>query len=101
MSGQARVTIAPRFGLNGVGCAGTDGVLQSGEVVGSGDNGRDIVFGLVPDGNTSVALRFAKGVQHHVSVVDNVFKATVRPGPVTVAFRNAAGVPWSHRFFSR
>jgi hypothetical protein len=99
MSGQAAATIAPRPGQNMTGCSMTEGVLQNGEVVHGGQSdGPTIVFGLVPDGNTSVTLTFATGTQRRVAVVDNVLRVTAPAGPVTVAFRNAAGAPWSHRY---
>jgi hypothetical protein len=99
MSGQASATTAPQLGQNYTGCDTTNGILQNGEVVHAGQaDGPSIVFGLVPDGNTSVTLTVATGAQQQVSVVDNVVRATVLAGPVTVAFRNAAGAPWSHRY---
>lgn len=99
MSGQAAATIAPRPGQNFAGCSTTEGILRNGEVVQGGQsNGPAIVFGLVPDGNTSVTLTFAAGTQRRVAVVDNLLRVTVPAGPVTVAFRNAAGAPWSHRY---
>ena len=77
----------------------TEGVLQNGEVMRAGQSGGPaILFGLVPDGNTSVTLTFATGTQRRVAVVDNILRVTVPAGAVTVAFRNAAGAPWSHRY---
>lgn len=99
MSGQAAATIAPRPGQNITGCGMTDGVLQNGEVVRGGQSdGPTILFGLVPDGNTSVTLTFATGTRRRVAVVDNIVRAAVPAGAVTVAFRDAAGAPWSHRY---
>lgn len=99
MSGQTAATIAPRPGQNLTGCSMTEGVLQNGEVVRGGQSdGPTILFGLVPDGNTSVTLTFATGIHRRVAVVDNVLRVTVPAGPVTVAFRDAAGTPWSHRY---
>ncbi|MGO9958709.1 MAG: hypothetical protein ACLP50_22560 [Solirubrobacteraceae bacterium] len=99
MSGQALATIAPRPGQNATGCDTTNGISQNGEVVRAGQaDGPSIVFGLVPDGNKSVTLTLATGAKQQVSVVDSVVRATVPAGPVTVAFRNAAGAPWSHRY---
>jgi hypothetical protein len=99
MSGQVSTTIAPRPGQNRVGCTGTDGILQNGAVVEGGQrNGPDVVFGLVPDGNTSVTLTFAKGAPRRVPLVNHVLRTTIPAGRVTVAFRNAAGAPVSHRY---
>jgi hypothetical protein len=105
MSGQATATIAPQPGENYTNCNTMDGILQNGLVArASQAGGPSIVFGLVPNGNTSVTLTYATGAQEQVPVVNNVVRAVVPAGPanltgpVTVAFRNAAGAAWSHSY---
>jgi hypothetical protein len=102
ISGQATATNAPQAGQNYTGCDTTDGILQNGLMYRGnrvdGPSVSSILFGLVPDGNTTVTLTLATGARQHVSVIDNVVRATLPTGPVTVAFRNAAGASWSHTY---
>ena len=100
MSGQATATTAPQPGKNGTNCDTTDAILKYGLVARlSRRDGSSMLFGIVPDGNASVTLTFATGAAaQQAPVVNNVVKATVPTGSVTVAFRNATGAPTSHQY---
>lgn len=53
-------------------------------------NGQSRIFGLVPDGVTSVAVQGAGSTR--ASVTDNVYDAEISGAPSGVSFTNAAGV---------
>jgi hypothetical protein len=51
----------------------------------------ETVYGLVPDGNPTVAIKLADGSTKTVRVIDNLYAVTLTQRPTTLGARTAAG----------
>lgn len=102
LSGQTEATSAPQPGQNYTNCDTTDSILQDGLVARAHeDGGPTILFGVVPDGNTNVTITSGSAPQHQVPVVNNVVRAMIPTGRVTMGFRNAVLAPTSLTYQDR
>jgi hypothetical protein len=52
---------------------------------------RETVYGLVPDGNPTVAIKLADRTTKTVRVIDNLYAVTLTQRPTTLTAKNAAG----------
>jgi hypothetical protein len=76
------------------GCASIAVALSSGINLTAGDgNGEDLDFGMVPNGNATVAVTTQSGAVTTVPVVHNLYAVTTSAPVRTVALRNAEGAP--------
>lgn len=79
------------LGIGYTTCDSTASILRRGLVsVGGQPDGRELFFGLVPDG-TTVVLRSPTGTHQKVPVVNNVILAAVKPDSMTLTLRESDG----------
>jgi hypothetical protein len=98
--GAAMATLAgtPGLGFGGVPLRGPASVLDDHMIttIGSAPP-HETVYGLVPDGNHTVAIKLADGATKTVRVLDNVYAVTLTTRPRTLIAKNAYGQPVSVR----
>jgi len=54
-------------------------------------NGQYVLYGIVPNGNTVVAITTRDGVKHTVSVASNAYEISSASGFTKLEFHNASG----------
>lgn len=91
LAGQTSTTAEPVAGANFTGCSATASILANGLIVEAGDRSRNFVFGLAPNGDSSVTVTTPAGLRQQLPVVGNVVFANVPTGPMTVTLGNASG----------
>ena len=80
------------FATDGVPLSGRASVLADHLITTTGNAPpRETIFGLAPNGNASVTLVLANGATRTVSVIDNVYSATVSINATTLIARDATG----------
>lgn len=73
-------------------CETTAAIMNEGLIAFVGEyGGAHRIFGLVPDGNTTVTLNFADGTAEEVPVTNNVVDAAIPSVPSSFGLKDASG----------